>query len=72
MKPPNLNEYIEKGEDRNILVFSYSVNDGKVEGYKTHLFGWEEKWEVRKCSLYKFTHMPLLHNIINNFFVIIK
>ena len=24
------------------------------------LFGWEEKWENRKYSLYKFTYMPLL------------
>ena len=27
----------------------------KVEGWKTLLFGWEEKWEDRKLNLYKIT-----------------
>ena len=36
------------------------------------MFGWEEKWVDRKCSLYKITLIPLLHNIRNNFLTIIK
>ena len=35
---------------------------GKVGGRKTLLFGWKEKWEDRKGSLYKLTIIPLLHN----------
>ena len=43
-----------------------------MERWKTHLFGLEEKLDNRKCCLYKFTLMPLSHNIRNNFFVITK
>ena len=32
------------------------------EGWKTFLFGWTEKWEDGKSSLYKLTIMSLLYN----------
>ena len=35
---------------------------GKVGGWKTFLFGWREKRENRKCSLYKLTIISLLYN----------
>ena len=35
----------------------------KIGGWKTLLFGWKEKWEDRKCSLYKLTIIQLLHNM---------
>ena len=31
-------------------------------GWKTFLFGWREKREDEKCSLYKLTIMSLLYN----------
>ena len=36
---------------------------GKVEGWKTLLFGWREKGKDGKCNLYKLTIIPLLHNM---------
>ena len=35
----------------------------KWEGWKILLFGWGERLKDRKCSLYKFILMPLLHNM---------
>ena len=35
---------------------------GKVGGWKTFLFGWREKWEDGKCSLYKLIIIFLLYN----------
>ena len=35
---------------------------GKAGGQKTFLFGWREKWEDGKCSLYKLTIISLLYN----------
>ena len=35
---------------------------GKVRGWKTFLFGWREKREDGKCSLYKLTIIFLLYN----------
>ena len=32
---------------------------GKVGGWKTFLFGWREKREDEKCSLYKLTIISL-------------
>ena len=34
---------------------------GKVGGWKPFLFGQREKWENRKCSLYKLIIMSLLY-----------
>ena len=36
---------------------------GKVDGWKTHLFGWREKGKDEKCNLYKLTIIHLLHNM---------
>ena len=63
---------VEKWEDRKLWddekvggckIFSFPScvfgwRDGKVGGWKTLLFGWKEKWEDRKCSLYKLTIIP--------------
>ena len=40
----------------------FGLKDRKVNKWKTILFGWEEKWEDKKCNLYKnkFILMPLL------------
>ena len=35
---------------------------GKLEWWKKFLFGWREKWEDEKCSLYKLTIISLLYN----------
>ena len=35
---------------------------GKVRGCKIFLFGWREKGENGKCSLYKLTIMSFLYN----------
>lgn len=56
---------IEKWEGRrdfNFLSWTYGIwfGSAKVEGWKTVLFGWEEKWDDKKCSLYKFTLLLLL------------
>ena len=32
-----------------------------MEGCKSFLFEWGEKWDGIKCSLYKFIFIPLLH-----------
>ena len=40
----------------------FGWRDVKVEGWKTILFGWREKGENKKCSLYKLTIMSLLYN----------
>lgn len=40
------------------MIFGWG--DRKMEGLKTLLFCWKEKWKDRKCDLYKFTIMPLL------------
>ena len=54
---------MKKLEDRKYIVFRmFGWRDGKVGGWKTFLFGWKEKWEDRKCSLYKLTIITLLHN----------
>ena len=34
-----------------------------LEGWKSFLFGWRDKWENGKCSFYKLTIMSLLYNI---------
>ena len=56
----------EKVRDRRDLVFSHVslVGGGKVEGWKTLLFGWEEKWKDKKYSLDRFTLMLVLHNFL--------
>ena len=44
---------MEKWEDRKKFSFPSCVcgwRDGNVEGWKTPLFGWEEKWEDEKYS----------------------
>ena len=41
----------------------FGWRDGKVEGWKTLLFGWEKKWEDEKWSKYKFTIMSSLNKI---------
>ena len=41
----------------------FSWRGGKVGGWKTFLFGWREKEEDGKCSLYKLIIMSLLYNI---------
>ena len=33
-----------------------------MRGWKAFWFGWREKWEDGKCSLYKLTIMSLLYN----------
>ena len=55
---------MEKWEDRKDLVFPcmFGWRGVKVEGWKTFLFGWREKREDGKCSLYKLTIMSLLYN----------
>ena len=40
----------------------FGLRVGKVGGWKAFLFGWREKWENGKCSLYKLTIMFLLYN----------
>ena len=50
-------------EDRKNFDFPSYVfgwRSGKMGGWKTLLFGWREKWEDRKCSLYELTIMSLL------------
>ena len=63
---------VEKWEDGKLwndgkyLVFPSCVfgwRGGKVERWKTLLFGWREKWKDGKCNLYKLTIIPLLHNM---------
>ena len=56
---------MEKWENRKDLVFPHVCLVGGVEkweGGKTFLFGWREKEEDGKCSLYKLTIIPLLYN----------
>ena len=56
----------EEVEGQKRVGFSFCVfgwRGGKVEGWKTFLFDWREKWEDGKCSLYKLTIIPLLHNM---------
>ena len=59
---------IEGGKvgDRKYLIFPHLclVRSKKVERWKTLLFGEEEKWEDKKCILYKFTLIFLLHKKI--------
>ena len=40
----------------------FGLRVGKVGGWKAFLFGWREKWEDGKYSLYKLTIMFLLYN----------
>ena len=47
----------------SFLSCVFGWRSGKVGGWKTFLFDWREKWEDRKCSLYKLTIMSLLYNI---------
>ena len=55
---------MEKWEDRKDLVFPrvFGWKGVKVGGQKTFLFGWREKWEDGKCSLFKLIIMSLLYN----------
>ena len=53
---------MEKWEDRRDSNLSRCV---WLEGWKTFLYGWEEKWEDRKQCLYKNTHMSLLKMMPN-------
>ena len=46
----------------------FGWESGKVERWKTILFNWVEIWEDRKCSLYNFTLMSLVHK--KHFFLI--
>ena len=52
----------EGRRDFNFLSWTHGIWFGsqKVEGWKIVLFDWEEKWDDKKCNLYKFTHLPLL------------
>ena len=62
---------VEKWEDGKVgrwKIFSFlscvfGWRGGKVEGWKTLLFSWREKWKDEKCNLYKLTIIPLLHNM---------
>ena len=56
-------EEIKKWEIEEMLVFVLwcLVEGRKMEGWKTLLLGWEEKWEDEKYSLFKFTLMPVLN-----------
>ena len=64
-------EKMEKWEDRKYLVFPLVClvggvekwKGGKVEGWKTLLFGCRKKGNDGKCNLYKLIIIPLLHNI---------
>ena len=40
----------------------FGLKGGKEAGWKMFLFGWREKGEDGKCSLYKLTIMSLLYN----------
>ena len=46
----------------DFLSCMFGWRGGKVEEWKTLLFGWREKWKNGKCNLYKLTIIPLLHN----------
>ena len=55
------------GRDRKVkgekfLSYMFGLKDRKENKWKNILFGWKEKWEDKKCNLYKnkFTLMPLL------------
>ena len=52
----------EGRRDFSFLSWTHGIwfRSEKVEGWKTVLFDWEEKWDDEKYSLYKFTHLPLL------------
>ena len=51
------------GKTIYFLSFVFGWEGGKVKGLKMFLFGWEEKWEDRKCNLYKLTHILLLKKL---------
>ena len=46
----------------DFLLYVFGWRGGKLEWWKKILFGWREKWEDEKCSLYKLTIMSLLYN----------
>ena len=46
----------------DFLLYVFGWRGGKLELWKIFLFGWREKWEDEKCSLYKLTIMSLLYN----------
>ena len=62
---------MEKWENEKYLVFPLVClvggvekwRGGKVEGWKTLLFGWRKKGNDGKCNLYKLTIILLLHNM---------
>ena len=58
---------MEKWEDRKDLISLYVCLVGGVEkqegGKLFYLVEKKKKWEDRKCSLYKLTIIPLLHNM---------
>ena len=57
---------MKKWENGKDLVFSQCVfgwKGRKIVGCKSFLFGFEEKQEGRKYSLYKFTIMTLVYNM---------
>ena len=57
---------MEKWEDRKDLISPHVCLVGgmeKLEGGKLFYLVEKKKWEDRKCSLYKLTIIPLLHNM---------
>ena len=51
------------------IFFSFMcvcLGEWKVLGWKTHLFGWKEKWNDRIYNLYKFTIISLLNKTKSN------
>ena len=55
-------EKVERWKIFSFLSYVFGWRGGKVEGWKTLLFGWREKWKDGKCNLCKLTIIPLLHN----------
>ena len=41
---------MKRKKKNSFLLFVFGCEDGKIERYKTYLFGWKEKWEDRKVK----------------------